>query len=80
METPIHSQSSLFQQLGLESTDSAIETFIDNHRPLPGNIELHEANFWNASQASFLKQIKEEDADWAEIADQLDALLRYPPG
>ena len=42
METPIHSQSSLFQQLGLESTDSAIETFIDNHRPLPGNIELHE--------------------------------------
>ena len=43
METPIHSQSSLFQQLGLESTDSAIETFIDNHRPLPGSIELHEA-------------------------------------
>jgi hypothetical protein len=43
METPIHSQSSLFQQLGLESTDSAIETSIDNHRPLPGNIELHEA-------------------------------------
>jgi len=31
------------------------------------------------SQASFLKQIKDEDADWAEIADQLDALLRYPP-
>jgi len=43
METPIHSQTSLIQQLGLDSTDSAIETFIDKHRPLAGNIELYEA-------------------------------------
>ena len=80
MEAPIHSQTSLFLQLGLDSTDSAIETFIDSHRPLAGNIELHEAKFWSASQAFFLKQVKDEDADWAEIVDQLDALLRYPPG
>ena len=80
METPIHSQTSLFEQLGLDSASSAIETFIDNHRPLASNIELHEANFWNASQASFLRQVIDEDADWAEIVDQLDALLRYPPG
>jgi len=80
METPIHSQSSLFKQLGLDSTESAIETFIDKHRPLAGYIELYEASFWSASQASFLKQVKDEDADWVEIVDQLDALLRYPPG
>ncbi len=43
METPIHSQTSLFEQLGLDSTDSAIETFIDKHRPLASNIELYEA-------------------------------------
>jgi len=78
MESPIHSMSSVFDQLGLDSTDQGIEAFIDDHRPLPANIELHEADFWNASQASFLKQEKDEDADWAEIVDQLDALLRYP--
>ena len=78
MEAPIHSMTSLFDQLGLDSTDQAIETFIDDHRPLQGNIELHEADFWSASQASFLKQEKDEDADLAEIVDQLDALLRYP--
>ncbi len=43
METPIHSQTSLFEQLGLDITDSAIETFIDKHRPLASNIELYEA-------------------------------------
>jgi len=78
METPIHSLTSHFDQLGLDSTDRAIEIFIENHRPLQGNIELHEANFWSRSQASFLKEEKDEDADWAEIVDQLDALLRYP--
>ena len=56
MESPIHSLSSLFDQLGLDSTDQAIEIFIDDHRPLQGNIELHETGFWSASQASFLKQ------------------------
>ena len=78
MESPIHSLSSLFDQLGLDSTDQAIERFIDDHRPLQGNIELHETGFWSASQASFLKQEKDKDADWAEIVDQLDVLLRYP--
>jgi hypothetical protein len=78
MESPIHPMSSLFDQLGLDSADQGIESFIDNHRTLQGDIELHEADFWSASQASFLKQEKDEDADWAEIVDQLDALLRYP--
>jgi len=37
---------------------------------------LHEADIWNTSQASFLKQAVEEDADWAEIVNQLDTMLR----
>jgi len=78
MEAPIHSLASLFDQMGLNSTDQAIETFINDHRPLQSNIELHEADFWSASQASFLKEEKDKDADWAGIADQLDTLLRYP--
>ena len=76
METPIHSLVSLFDQLGLDSTDEAIEEFINRNKPLPGHVELHQADFWNASQASLLKQVKDEDADWAEIVDQLDAMLR----
>lgn len=78
MEQPIHTMNSLFDQLGLESSDDAIETFIDSHRPLASEIELHDADFWNPAQAAFLQQQIDRDADWAEIVDQLDALLRYP--
>ena len=67
---------SLFDQLGLDSTDEAIEDFINRNGSLPGNVKLYKADFWNTSHASFLKQMKEEDADWAEIVDQLDAMLR----
>ena len=66
----------LFEQLGLDNTDQAIQDFISQHSPLPGDVELHEANFWNSSQASFLRQSKDDDADWAEIVDQLDVMLR----
>jgi len=63
--------------MGLVSTNQAIETFIDEHQFLQGNIELHEADFWSASQALFLKEKKYEDADRADIVDQLDTQLRY---
>lgn len=76
MEPPIHTLPSLFKQLGLENSDEAIDQFISDHRPLAADIQLHEAGFWNSAQADFLKQEKEEDADWAEVVDQLDAMLR----
>jgi hypothetical protein len=76
METPIHSIVSLFDQLGLGSTDKEIEDFINRNKSLAGSVELYEADFWNTAQASFLKQMKDEDADWAEIVDQLDVMLR----
>lgn len=78
METQEHSLVSLFQQLGLGHTDKAIQAFINQHAGLPANIELHNAKFWNSSQASFLQQSKVDDADWAEIVDQLDVMLRQP--
>ena len=67
---------SLFKLLGLDDSDEAIEQFIADHKPLPAAVELHEADCWNSAQAAFLRQEKEEDADWAEIVDQLDAMLR----
>lgn len=76
METQIHPLSSLFDQLGLESSKQEIQDFINQHCPISREIELHEASFWNASQAAFLKQAIDEDADWAEVVDQLNIMLR----
>jgi hypothetical protein len=76
MEPQAHTLSSLFGQLGLDAQITSIDKFITVNRTIPRNVELHEATFWNASQASFLKQMKDEDADWAGIIDQLDVMLR----
>jgi hypothetical protein len=76
MEYQVHTLSSLFEQLGLDAQNTSIDNFITVNRTIPCNVELHEATFWNASQASFLKQMKDEDADWAGIIDQLDVMLR----
>jgi hypothetical protein len=76
METPIHSLVSLFNQLGLESTDEGIKSFIETNGQLSADIELHEALFWSTSQASFLQQMVVDDADWVAIVNQLDAMLR----
>ena len=76
MEQHTHTLSSLFDQLGLDNEAASIEQFIALHKPIAGNIELHKAIFWNNSQASFLKQMKDEDADWSGIVDQLDVMLR----
>ncbi len=77
MEMHYHSLSSLFEQLGLASESQQIIDFIDSHRhQLSGSAQLHQAEFWNPAQARFLQQAKQEDADWAEVVDQLDAMLR----
>lgn len=76
MEQAVHDLESLFEQLGLGSSEAAIRDFIRRHKPLPRGVELHQADFWNASQAAFLRQAIDEDADWAEVVDQLDAMLR----
>ena len=76
MDTSEHNLPSLFQQLGLDSDAGAIEAFIEAHSPLPKDVRLAEAPFWNASQSAFLKEAIKEDADWAEIVDELDTQLR----
>ncbi|QEM81977.1 DUF2789 domain-containing protein [Halomonas binhaiensis] len=78
MEHPDHAFSELFEQLGLASDAAAIKRFIDNNAPLPDDMELADAPCWNEGQADFLREAKEDDADWAELVDQLDASLRKP--
>ncbi|MDX2424710.1 MAG: DUF2789 domain-containing protein [Cycloclasticus sp.] len=76
MEINDHSLGALFDQLGLASSESAIRTFIKQNAPLPPTMALHQANIWNASQSAFLQQAIEDDADWSEVVDQLNIMLR----
>lgn len=76
METPIHTINNLFAQLGLPSDTATIDDFIAEHAPLASGIELADAPFWSDAQAGFLREEIREDADWAEVVDQLDARLR----
>ncbi|MDM4768285.1 DUF2789 domain-containing protein [Pelomonas sp. SE-A7] len=78
MDKPFHKFSELFKQLGLPTDEAGIAAFLQNHAPLAAHIPLAEAPFWNPSQASLLKDELLEDADWAEVVDQLNAALRKP--
>lgn len=76
MELHQHRMTELFEQLGLGSSSHDIEHFIQSHRHHRDTTPLHKASFWNKAQSSFLRQAIEDDADWAELVDQLDAMLR----
>lgn len=76
MDTSTHTLQSLFCQLGLADGEEQITVFIRMHRPLPLNISLPEANFWNEAMAAFLVEAIEEDSDWCALVDKLDCLLR----
>ena len=80
MENPTHSLSSLFKQLGLADDAESIDKFIATHSPLKPELHLADAFFWNPSQADLLRNEVLEDADWAEVVDQLDVLLRKGRG
>lgn len=75
MERPVHNLSNLFAQLGQANDEVAIAQFIKSHSPLPADVRLHEAGFWSASQAAFLKDALMDDADWADAADELNTRL-----
>jgi len=76
VEPSIHRFSDLFAQLGLPSDGPAIQAFIAQHAPLDGRVRLHDAPFWEAANARMLKEMTADDADWAELVDQLDVALR----
>jgi hypothetical protein len=76
MESPTHNLPSLFKQLGLPDEPTSIDQFITTHSPLKPELHLADAFFWSKSQAEFLRDEILDDADWAEVVDQLDVLLR----
>lgn len=75
MESPVHHLSDLFAQLGLPSDTLGIGDFIREHGPLPAGVSLPDASFWTASQAQFLRDQLQADADWSEKIDQLATML-----
>jgi hypothetical protein len=77
MEKSFHRFSELFAQLGLAHDAAGIREFLHKHAPLPLQILLAEAPFWTPAQARLLKDLIAEDADWAEVADQLNLALRH---
>jgi len=78
MEKSLHNMSNLFAQLGEADDEMAIAKFIEAHRGLPNEVKLHEASFWTASQASFLRESVGHDADWAGVIETLNAALHQP--
>jgi len=76
MDLSAHTLATLFEQLGLPSSESAINEFIDQHSPLDPQLALQEASFWNPGQRSFLIEALDEDSDWTEMVEHLDAFLR----
>lgn len=78
MEKPFHRFTELFAQLGLPTDEAGIRSFLAAHSPLAPQVLLADAPFWTPTQAALLREELQEDADWAEVVDQLNAALRTP--
>jgi hypothetical protein len=74
MHTTEPTMSHLFEQLGLDAGDQAIARFIQTHQ-LAAGVALADAPFWNIGQRQFLAEQLKDDAQWAEVVDQLNESL-----
>ena len=64
----------LFEQLGLDASESAMDQFIKDHQ-LSADVELHDAEFWSEGQRQFLQSHIDKDDDWAIVIDELNQQL-----
>ena len=71
---PSYSINDLFAQLGLDSSDSAIDAFIENNQ-LAKDEELTKSKIWDEKQRMFLQEEWKKDAVWVEIIDELNVRL-----
>ncbi|HSI50591.1 MAG TPA: DUF2789 family protein [Ideonella sp.] len=76
MTQPCYDLPALFQQLGLPSAEDDIAGFVATHRPLTAGLALSEASFWTSAQSDFLCTGIADDAEWAEVVDRLNQMLR----
>jgi len=74
MMTPLPDMTTLFDQLGLDSSQEAIETFFrSNH--LDQDEDVSEAEFLSFEQRLTLARMRDDDAEWAELVDTMESLL-----
>ncbi|MBJ8551569.1 DUF2789 family protein [Acinetobacter bereziniae] len=66
--------TNLFEQLGLDSSEEAIQNFIENHQ-LDADTFLTKAEFWTDAQRQFLDEKLSSDGEWATIVDQFNESL-----
>ena len=71
---PEYSMNELFAQLGLDSSDEAIDNFIAEHQ-LASEEKLTEASIWTDNQRMFLQEEWQKDAAWVETIDELNVRL-----
>ena len=76
MEQGQHAFCELFMQLGLASSEAAIQRFLAEHS-LAHDAELADAEFWTPAQAAFIREAWKQDADWAAVIDQLNNSLHH---
>lgn len=64
----------LFEQMGMDGDDAAVEQFIQENQ-LAQSVQLSDAPFWSDNQRKFLKDEYHADAGWIEIIDELNTRL-----
>lgn len=71
---PDYNMNELFAQLGLESSDEAIDKFIEENQ-MAKEEKLTESPIWTDNQRAFLNEEWHKDAAWVEIIDELNVRL-----
>ena len=71
---PKYSINALFAQLGLESSDEAIDDFIEKNQ-LAKDEKLIEAEVRTDNQRMFLQEEWKKDAAWVVVIDELNVRL-----
>jgi len=71
---PEYSMNELFAQLGLDSSDEAIDQFIEKNQ-LAKEEDLIDAHIWSDNQRAFLQEEWFKDAAWVETIDELNVRL-----
>ena len=75
---PEYNMNELFAQLGLDSSDEAIDSFIEKNQ-LAKEEKLIESTVWNDSQRAFLQEEWNKDAAWVEVIDDLNVRMHPDP-
>ena len=71
---PEYNMNELFAQLGLDSSNEAIDKFIADNQ-LSSEEKLIEADVWTDSQRMFLQEEWKKDAAWVEVIDDLNVRM-----